>query len=106
MKRSLAVSLSTAELRERAEALGLLLAQRRALDAERKAVSADFRGRIDELTERIEAAGEVQRSGRELVEVEVEERHEGDRVRVYRLDTGECIEDRARDRQATLPGVA
>ena len=84
----------------------MLLAQRRALDAERRAVSSDFRSRIEDLSKLIDEAGEVQRSGRVLVEVDVETRTEGGRVRVYRLDTGECIEERDVDRQATLPGVA
>lgn len=105
-RRRIRRALSRDELRAHGEALGLLMRDRRDLEAERRTVNKEFRARIETLSERIEEAGEVQRSGAVWDEVDCETRHEGDRVRVYRLDTGECVSDVPADRQATLPGVA
>lgn len=98
--------LDRVELRERAEALGLLMRERRDLEAERRDVNKDYRARIDKLSEAIEQGGDVQRTGATWDDVECETRTEDGRVRVYRLDTGECVSDVPADRQATLPGVA
>jgi len=100
LHRELPCALTDAELSERSARLAVALAERDALENERKKIAAGYKRRIDDLSDEITRVGDAVRTGAEKREVLCHTQAQLDGgVLIVREDTGEVV-------QTIAPGVA
>lgn len=105
--RSLMVTLSKDEVSTYAKELARVTAKQAELEDEKKAVTSDFKGRIDRCTADCQTLAQRVTTGRELRDIDCEWQPSKDgKMILVRLDTGEIIDTRKmteEEQQQSLP---